>query len=140
MIDKPQKLTLKQTRFCEEYLATGNATEAYRRAYNVGGMKDNTIKRNACTLIGNPKILSAISDLSAMSTNARVAALEQRREFWTLAMNGRSTDADGKPVEVKMADRLKASELLGKSFGDFLDRAEHSGQMTVRVVRDEVTA
>ena len=33
------KLTAKQHAFCLAYLETGNATEAYRRAYNAGGMQ-----------------------------------------------------------------------------------------------------
>lgn len=35
-----------------------------------------------------------------------------------------------------MRERLKASELLGKSEGDFLDRVEQGGEMVVRVVRE----
>ena len=30
------KLTPKQNKFAEEYVNTGNASEAYRRAYDVG--------------------------------------------------------------------------------------------------------
>jgi hypothetical protein len=30
--------------------------------------------------------------------------------------------------QANMTDRIKASELLGKSEGDFLDRIEHTGQ------------
>ena len=30
------KLTPKQSKFAEEYVNTGNASEAYRRAYDVG--------------------------------------------------------------------------------------------------------
>ena len=30
-----KKLTPKQRKFCEEYVTTGNGSEAYRRAYDV---------------------------------------------------------------------------------------------------------
>jgi hypothetical protein len=32
-------------------------------------------------------------------------------------------------------DRLKASELLGKSEGDFLDRVEHSGEIAITKIK-----
>jgi len=45
-----KKLTPKQERFVQEYLATGNASEAYRRAYDAENMSSAVISVKACEL------------------------------------------------------------------------------------------
>lgn len=59
-----KKLTPKQRKFAEEYVNTGNGSEAYRRAYDV---KPNTtietIKVSASELLANPNISLTIAKL-----------------------------------------------------------------------------
>jgi phage terminase small subunit len=57
------KLTPKQERFCLKYIETGNASEAYRLAYNAKAMKPETINREAKTLIDNPKVATRIQEI-----------------------------------------------------------------------------
>jgi hypothetical protein len=38
---------------------------------------------------------------------------------------------DGAYAKASLKDRLRASELLGKSHGDFIERFEHSGKITL---------
>lgn len=45
------KLTPKQENFCLAYLETGNASEAYRRAFNSERMKPETITKRASELL-----------------------------------------------------------------------------------------
>lgn len=45
------KLTQKEENFCRKYFECGNASEAYRYAYNCANMKPNTIHRNAHALL-----------------------------------------------------------------------------------------
>lgn len=54
------KLSVKQELFCQAYTETGNASEAYRRAYCSVGMKDKTINECACKLLVNPKVAARI--------------------------------------------------------------------------------
>ena len=59
-------LTLKQELFCLFYLETSNASEAYRRAYDVGpDTKPETVNRKAAELLANGKITARISELRA---------------------------------------------------------------------------
>lgn len=58
-----QKLTIKQENFCLAYVETGNASEAYRRSYDVGEMLPASINRLAFELLENIKITSRISEL-----------------------------------------------------------------------------
>lgn len=58
-------LTPKQENFCLAYLETGNASEAYRRAYDASGMSANATSVEACTLLDNPKIALRLEELRA---------------------------------------------------------------------------
>lgn len=57
------KITVKQDKFCLAYLETGNASEAYRRAYSSEKMKGATINRNANTLLSDSKITARLDAL-----------------------------------------------------------------------------
>lgn len=54
------------------YLETGNATEAYRRAYDVGAMLPSTINNRARELLKNGRIAERLSDIREQTTNAAV--------------------------------------------------------------------
>jgi len=56
-------LTPKQERFCLAYVETGNASEAYRRAYSTGNMKALTVNDGAAKLLKNPRIAHRIQEL-----------------------------------------------------------------------------
>ena len=65
-MDKKTKkpLTMKQENFCREYLLCGNASEAYRRAYNCENMKDEKIWNNAYKLLNqNNDVKARITEL-----------------------------------------------------------------------------
>ena len=57
------KLTLKQEKFCLVFVETGNASEAYRQAYETENMKPETINRNAKALMDDNKIATRIGAL-----------------------------------------------------------------------------
>jgi len=56
-------LTVKQEKFCIEYIKTGNKSEAYRQAYNTENMASDTINRKAFELSENGKIKARIEQL-----------------------------------------------------------------------------
>jgi phage terminase small subunit len=108
------RFTPKQLKFVELY--SGNGTEAARLAGYKGS--DNTLAQAARDLLRNPQIKKAIEERQAKKLNPLIASREQRQEFWTAVM---------RDEEQTMKNRLKASELLGKSEADFTDKVEHSG-------------
>ena len=57
------KLTIKQEAFCLAYIELGNASAAYRSAYNASHMKPSTINRKAKELLDNGKIAARIKEL-----------------------------------------------------------------------------
>lgn len=62
---KTGSLTQRQETFCLAYIETGNASEAYRRAYNTENMKSETVHRNAKALMDNNKIATRIEEIRA---------------------------------------------------------------------------
>ena len=64
MTDIQQKpLTTKQEKFCREYLLTGNASEAYRRAYDCSNFKPESVWTKSCVLLADVKVRSRIDEL-----------------------------------------------------------------------------
>lgn len=79
------RLTPKQEKFCHAYLKTGNASEAYRLAYNAENMKPESIHRKAKDLTDHVKIRARLEELNqAAVTDAvmtRQEALERLSQF-----------------------------------------------------------
>lgn len=59
------KLTIKQEAFCFAYVETGNASEAYRVAYEAQNMKPETVNRKAKELLDHPRVAAKIDELRA---------------------------------------------------------------------------
>lgn len=57
------KLTLKQEAFCNYYIETGNASEAYRRAFCCTKMKPAVVNVKAVELLSNGKVSVRVKEL-----------------------------------------------------------------------------
>lgn len=114
------RLTPKQARFVAEYLKDCNATQAAVRS----GYSKNTAESQGSRLLRNARVCSAVAEGQARHLSSAIATREERQKFWTEVMAGRGDD-------VQMRDRLKASELLGKSEADFTEKVQHSGAVYV---------
>ncbi|WP_286293649.1 terminase small subunit [Methylomarinovum tepidoasis] len=113
------KLTPKQERFCLEYVKTGNASEAYRCAYDADRMKPEAVHVAACRLLEKAKVALRIDELRQAIEEEAIADAKARQRWWTQIMYDETAE---------LKDRLKASELLAKAQGDFIERREVSGQ------------
>ena len=102
-------MTPKQKRFIELY--DGNAT----RAAIAAGYSEKTAYRIGAELLQKTSVSEAIQLREKERLSEAIASREERQIFWSDIMRN---------VEEKTADRLKASELLAKSNGDFLERVE----------------
>jgi phage terminase small subunit len=81
-------LTPKQEAFACAFVETGNASEAYRRAYNAAKMKTTSINVNACKLLADANVSLRVAELKAehaerhkFTINDMVAQLDEDREF-----------------------------------------------------------
>lgn len=123
-------LTAKQQRFVDAY--SGNATEAARLAGYAGSAE--VLGQVGAENLKKPQIAAAIAKRESKVTKKLIATREQRQEFWSRVMLG-PTDGEPKTLDdlCEMKDRLKASELLGKSEADFTEKLDHSGNLTVSI-------
>lgn len=84
-------LTQKQEAFCLAYIETGNATEAYRRAYDVDpSSRDSWMHVEACQLLDNPKVSQRVAALQEQAAKLSLftvkAAFEEYEEARALAL------------------------------------------------------
>lgn len=149
------KLTEKQKRFAEEYLVDLNATQAAIRA----GYSPDTANEQGSRLLANVNVKSTVDKMIAeRSRRTGINADRVIREIAKIAfvnagevvdldtallMDKISDDdmaaiqsvkvktfgEDGVEREVKLADKLKALELLGKHLGLFKDKLEVDGSI-----------
>jgi phage terminase small subunit len=59
---KGRQLTPKQQMFVDTYLQTGNASEAYRRAYDATNMTSGTLRKEAGRLMEHPLVASMVAE------------------------------------------------------------------------------
>jgi phage terminase small subunit len=114
------KLTEQNRKFVEHFMATGNATQAAIAA----GYSRRSASQIAYQLLRKLQIQQAIAQRT--QRDPAVWTREQRQRFWTTVASGAGTFA-----KASLRDRLKASELLGRSQADFVERVEHSGKLTL---------
>ncbi|MEQ1896773.1 MAG: terminase small subunit [Vicinamibacterales bacterium] len=130
--DTETPLTERERRFVEAYLgdAAGNATKAAELA----GYSATSARRIGTRLSSKDHIQQAI-DVRAQRDPA-VWTRQQRQQFWTRIAND---------PETPIRERLKASELLGRSQGDFIERRllrleGNGGRRSLEDILEEVNA
>lgn len=102
-------LNPKQKLFCEYYCGEGKCN-IKKSALLAGYSETYAGHRAAECLMKNPEVLAYIKELTADSTNERIAEIDNVMQFWTNIMLDE---------EQATRDRLRASELLAKVKGAF---------------------
>lgn len=123
-----KKMTEKQKAFCDYYLETGNATEAYKRAYP-SCKKDGTARTNSSKLLTNANISQYIDKRLKEIESERIAKPEEVLQYLTSVLRGEEKDQFG--LDATLQDRTKAAELLGKRYRLFVDKVETDVNATV---------
>lgn len=114
-------LTQKQENFCLSYIETGNASEAYRRAYDAEKMKESSINVNASKLLADTNIALRIADLRAPAITKAQITLEQHLiDLKRLRDLAEASEKFGPAVQAEMA--------RGKASGLYVDKTELTGK------------
>ena len=115
-------LTAKQEAFCQKYVETGNASEAYRQSYDAGGMKPTSVNRKAKELLDNGKIAARLAELrEPAAKKARVTLeghLEDLRKLRDLAKK-----------KGQFSAAITAEVARGKASGVHVEHHRHSGSI-----------
>lgn len=115
----------RQRAFCQYYAADPDGTAAAIKA----GYSKRTAAAIASENLRKPELLDYIKELQAEAEAARVADLVEVKQFWTATM---------RDEEQRVEFRLKASELLAKSSGEFIQRVDLTAQVEAQVEEDVV--
>ena len=139
------KLTIKQKKFADEYIISGNATESYK----VAGYKyssDNMASVEAHKLLRNPKVKTYIDERMRKLEEEAIANQNEILKFLTRVIRDEETEEtlisrgeEGQEITtVKLSgrDRIKAAELLGKRYGSWTDKLEVEAESRVVIVDD----
>lgn len=136
------KLTIKQKRFVDEYIISGNATDAAIKA----GYSKRTAKSIGAENLTKPDIVNALREKEREIQSKKIAKQEEVLEYLTSILRGEETQQTligvGKGVqaitdiELSAADKIKAAELIGKRYGMWTDKVELESNSQVVIVDD----
>lgn len=138
------KMTLKQQRFADEYIITGNATQSAVKA----GYSQKYANTNASKLLQNTTIKDYIDKRLAKLESEKIATQEEVLQYLTSVMRGEKTepllvlDGEGTQKVIQavpnVQSRTRAAELLGKRYGTFTDRVDINAQIESKPKFDDI--
>ena len=137
------KLNEKQKAFADYYIESLNATESYRKAYECSY---NTARTNGARLLTNANIKKYIDEVMSAKDESRIASQDEILQILTdiargiteeevvqFSQLGEELRTTRKPT---IKDRMKASELLGKRYRMWVDKAELEITEPITIIDD----
>lgn len=138
------KLTLKQKRFADEYIITGNATESAVKA----GYSEKYANTNASKLLQNTTIKIYLDERLKILDSKKIADQKEVLQYLSAVMRGEHKEKtlisigefcqEIVDIDVGAKDRLKAAELLGRRYKLFTDKVEVDANIETVVFVDDI--
>lgn len=138
-------LTTKQKKFCEEYLISGNATDAAIKA----GYSTKTARSVGSENLTKPDVKNYIEEKLKEMESRKIADAAEVMRYLTSVMRNETKEevpmivSNGEWSEVQMIkkdtsikDRNKAAEMLAKRFGILTDKI--ALEIAPVVIKDDV--
>ena len=126
-----RRLTEKQKKFCDYYIETGVATEAYKKAgyknYKSSGVE-------ASKTLNNPSVRAYIDTRLKQIESDRIAKPEEIMQYLTKVMRGEEKDQFG--LDAPLTERTKCAELLGKRYMMFKEKVSVDSNVGVTIIDD----
>lgn len=136
-------MTARQQKFCDEYLISGNATDAAIKA----GYSPKTAYSMGNENLNKPELKAYIETELDKIHSAKIADAEEVMKYLTAVMRGEHTEeipllcGDGcqelTQKEVGAKERIKAAELIGKRYALFSDKMDLGGAVPVVIMGDD---
>lgn len=136
------KLTVKQQRFADEYIRTGNA---YQSAINAG-YSETYAKGNVVKLLENVSVKYYVDKRLEELKKESIAEQDEILQYLTSVMRGETTEqtlvgqGEGYQeidnIDVGAKDRIKAAELLGKRYRMWTEKVE--AEVTTPIFVDDI--
>ena len=121
------KLTVKQKKFADEYIKSGNATNSYKSIYKCSYTSADASARK---LLENTRLLEYIAERNKQLEKSTIADMTEVKEYWSSILRQDRLGIQG---------GLKASEYIAKTNAAFIDKSEidHSGKVTIEQYLDK---
>jgi len=124
------RLTVKESRFIDLYLETGNGTQSVIDA----GYKVNGPQNQAYQLLKKPHIAEEIRSRQEEMHSSKIASAQEVMEFFTRVMNGEIKDQFN--LEAPLSERIKAGQELAKRTVDIENRLAGKADANVTISID----
>lgn len=144
---RPLALTPKQEKFCQEYLKSGNATQAYKKSYSTENSTDKSINEQASILMSDRKISERIKHLASKLeqknaiTVARIADEYRKLAFLDIR---RAFTENGDLIGIQDLDDDTAAAIAGIDFEEVFegrgDDRSHVGRIHKIKLADKIRA
>lgn len=121
--DTARPLTKRRKEFVAAFAASGSPTRAARE---VGYAHPRVQGSRLLTNVSVQEGLAKLPTAHEARLENLIAGAEERRSFWTETMRN---------PEVAFRERLRASELLGRSYGDFVERVQTESNLEFQITR-----
>lgn len=122
-----QKLTKKERIFADEYVKTTNGTQSAVTA----GYSEKTASVTGSKMLRKPKVRQYIDAVMNERSKNTIATADEVLEYLTRVVRGEEKDAFG--LDVSVADKTKAAELLGKRHMLFTDKVKLSAEVEIDI-------
>ncbi|MBU5594904.1 terminase small subunit [Amphibacillus sp. MSJ-3] len=131
-MSKTKKLSLKQQKFADEYIITGNIEQSALKA----GYSKSYARAQSHKLLANVGIKSYIDNRLAEIESEKIADQKEILEFLTNVLRGEAEGTElvgmGKGAQSPeqlpptVADKTKAAELLGKRYAMWTEKVDQT--------------
>lgn len=122
-----QKLTKKERIFADEYVKTTNGTQSAITA----GYSEKTARSKGSQLLTKINVRQYIDAVMNERSKDTIATADEVLQYLSRVMNGEEKDAFG--LDVSVADRTKAAELLGKRHMLFTDKVKLDAEIEIDI-------
>ena len=113
------KLTIKESRFIDEYIVSNNGKQAVEKAGYKG--KPSTFSQVAYRLLNKDYIAEEINYRLNLAKNQSIADATEVMEYFTKVMRGEINDQFG--LEASLSERTRCAQELAKRVIDIPNRA-----------------
>jgi phage terminase small subunit len=122
-----QKLTKKERIFADEYVKTTNGTQSAITA----GYSEKTARSKGSQLLTKINVRQYIEAVMNERSKDTIATADEVLEYLTRVVRGEEKDAFG--LDVSVADKTKAAELLGKRHMLFTDKVKLDAEIEIDI-------
>ncbi len=139
------ELPIMQEAFCLEYAASGNATDAYKKA-GYKTRNDNVAAAAAARLLRSVKVQLRLQELAKEVAAPKIANIQEIQEFLTAVMRQEKKEeeivvagdfAETKEKTPPISTAIKAAETLAKLQGAFRTDINITGALPVIISGDD---